>query len=291
MVPQAVVTILTQSDEEDVRGFSDGVRPGRRPHPALDALSVALTRTRVNDVLDWDIRGGFDTLAQAWLIQFLQPRVADPRVLRLLQQGLRAGVSEEGQWSATTVGGPQGAGVSPLLANGYLHDVFELGVDAWRKRIAPGAMVVVRGADDVGRGFEHRRDAARFVAALRDRLQQLGLALQAEKTRLIACGPHAIVHRQPRGEGQPDTCDVLGFTPSCERHRKTGSGTVRRQTARQRMMAKLQAIQQQRRQRRHEATPQTGPWRTSVVQGYFHDQAVPGNRRTLGTFRRRVIRL
>jgi RNA-directed DNA polymerase len=256
----------------------------------LDALSVALPRKRVNHGLECDLRGCFDTLSHAWLIKFLQHRVADPRILRLIQQWLRAGVSEEGQWSETPVGVPQGAVVSSLVAHVYRHDVFDLWVEAWRTRAAQGAVVVVRCADDVVLGFEHRRAAERFVAAMRARLHQCGLELHTEKTRLIECGPHAIANRKQRGEGKPETFDFLGVTHICERHRQTGSFTVRRKTARQRMGAKLKAIQPQLRQRRHESTAQTGPWRKSVVQGYFNDHAVPGHRRTLGTFRRRAIR-
>jgi RNA-directed DNA polymerase len=291
LVQQAVMTIRTQIDEEDFRGFSSGFRPGRSPHQALDALSVALTRKRVNYVLDCDLRGFFDTLSHAWLVKFLQHRVAEPRVLRLIQKWLRAGVSEEGQWSETTVGVPQGAGVSPLLANVYRHDVFDLWGDAWRKRVAQGDMVVVRVADDVGLGFEHRRDAKQCLAAWRDRLQQFGLERHAKKTRLIECGPHAIANRQQRGDGKPETFDFLGFTPIGERHPKTGYFTVRRKTARQRMVAKLKALHQQRRQRRHAPSAITGQGLGSIVQGYFNYHAVPGNMRTLGTFRRRVIRL
>jgi group II intron reverse transcriptase/maturase len=257
----------------------------------LDALSVALTRKRVNYVLDCDIRGFFDTLSHGWLVKFLQHRVADPRLLRLIQKWLRAGGSEEGQWAETTVGVPQGAVVSPLLANVYLHYVFDLWVEAWRKRIAQGDMVVVRFADDFVLGFESRSEAERFLAALQDRLHQFGLELHAEKTRLIKFGPHAIANRKQRGEGKPETFDFLGFTHICERHRKTGYFTVRRKTARKRMVAKLKALNQQLRQRRHEAPPQTGQWLKSVVQGYFNYHAVPGNTRTWGTFRRRVIRL
>jgi RNA-directed DNA polymerase len=291
IVQQAVATILNQIYEEDFRGFSYGFRPGRSPHHALDALSVALTRKRVNYVLDCDIRGFFDNLSHEWLVKFLQHRVADPRILRLIQKWLGAGVSEEGQWSETTVGVPQGAVVSPLLANVYLHYVFDLWVEAWRNKVAQGDMVIVRFADDFVLGFELQRDAERFLAALRDRLQQFGLELHAEKTRLIEFGPHAIANRKQRGEGKPETFDFLGFTHICERHRKTGYFTVRRKTAHKRMGAKLQAIHQQLRRRRHEPTAQTGQWLQSVVRGYFNYHAVPGNMRTLGTFRRRVIRL
>jgi RNA-directed DNA polymerase len=291
IVQQAVVTILSQIYEEDFRGFSYGFRPGRSPHHALDALSVALTRKCVNYVLDCDIRGFFDTLSHEWLVKFLQHRVVDPRILRLIQKWLRAGVSEEGQWSETPVGVPQGAVVSPLLANVYLHYVFDLWVEAWRKGIAQGDMVVVRFADDFVLGFEYRNDAERFLAALRDRLHRFGLELHTEKTRLIEFGPHAIANRKQRGEGKPETFDFLGFTHICERHRKTGYFTVRRKTARKRMGAKLKALNQQLRQRRHEPIAITGQWLGSIVQGYFNYHAVPGNMRTLGTFRRRVIRL
>jgi RNA-directed DNA polymerase len=186
---------------------------------------------------------------------------------------------------------PQGAVVSPLLANGYLHYVFDLWVEARRKRVAQGDVVVVRLADDLVLGFEHRGEAERFLAALQDRLHQFGLELHAEKTRLIEFGPHAIANRKQRGEGKPDTFDFLGFTHICERNRKTGYFTVRRKTARKRMVVKLKAVHQQLRQRRHEPIAKTGQWLGSVVQGYFNYHAVPGNMRTLGTFRRRVIRL
>jgi RNA-directed DNA polymerase len=181
--------------------------------------------------------------------------------------------------------------VSPLLGNLYLHYVFDLWVDAWRRRVAQGEVVVVRFADDFVRGFEHRSDAERFLAALRDRLRQVGLELHAEKTRLIEFGPHAIANRKPRGEGKPETFDFLGFTHICERHRKAGYFTVRRKTARQRLVATLKALHQQLRQRRHEPIATTGQWLGSIVQGYFTYHAVPGNMRTLGTLRRRVIRL
>lgn len=291
IVQQAVVTILQQIYEEEFRGFAYGFRPGRSPHHALDALSVALTRRRVNYVLEYDLRAFFDTLAHEWVIKFLQHRVADPRVLRLVQKWVRAGVSEEGQWSETLVGVPQGAVVSPFLGNVYLHYVFDLWVEAWRKKVAQGDGVVVRYADDGVVGFERREDAERFLADMQARFQQFGLEVHPDKTRLIEFGPRANANRRRRGEGKPETFDFLGFTHICERHRKTGYFTVRRKTARKRMVAKLQALHQQLRQRRHEPIARTGQWLGSVVQGYFNYHAVPGNMRTLGTFRRRVIRL
>jgi RNA-directed DNA polymerase len=291
IVQQAVVTLLNQIYEEDFLGFSYGFRPGRSPHQALDALSVALTRRRVNFVLDCDIRGFFDNLSQEWLVRFIQHRVTDPRLLRLIQKWLKAGVSEEGQWSEATLGVPQGAVASPLLANIYLHYAFDLWVEAWRKKCAAGDVIVVRYADDFVLGFEHRAEAERFLEQLRERLAQFGLELHADKTRLIEFGRYAHSNRQRRGEKKPETFDFLGFTHMCERNGKTGRFTVRRKTARKRMAAKLKAIHQQLRQRRHEPTALTGQWLRSVVQGCFNDHAVPGNTRTLGTFRRRVIRL
>ena len=288
---QAVVTILPQMYEEDLRGFSYGFRPGRSPHHALDALSVALTRKRVNCVLGGDIRGFFDTLAHGWRVKFLRHRVADPRVLRLLQKWLRAGVSEEGQWSETTVGVPHGAVVSPSLAHVYVHDVFDLWVEAWRTRVVQGDRGVVRFADDCVLGFEHRREAERCLSAWPDRLHQFRLDLHAEKTRLSECGPHAIANRKPRGAGKPDTFDVLGCTHLCERNRKPGSFTVRRKPARKRLVAKLKLMPQPLRQRRYEPSAKTGQGLGSVVPGDCNYYAVPGNLRTLGTFRRRVIRL
>ena len=291
IVQQAVVTLLNQIYEEDFVGFSYGFRPGRSPHQALDALSVALTRKRVNYVLEYDIRARFDNVSHEWLVKFLQHRVGDPRVLRLIQKWLRAGVSEDGQWSEATAGVPQGAVASPLLANVYLHYVFDLWVDAWRKKGAQGNVGVVRDADDGVVGFEHREDAERFLGDLQARFRQFGLEVHPDKTRLIEFGPHAIANRKQRGEGKPETFDFLGFTHICERHRKTGYFIVRRKTARKRMVAKLKALQQQLRQRRHEPIAETGQWLGSIVQGYFNYHAVPGNTRTLGTFRRRVLRL
>lgn len=291
IVQQAVVTILQQIDAAECRGFSDGFRPGRSPHHALDALSVARTRRRVHDVLEYDLRACFDTLAHDGIITFLQPRVAEPRVLRLVQKWWRAGASEAGQWSETRVGVPQGAVVSPFLGHGYRHYGFDRWVEAWRKTVAQGDVVVVRYADDGVVGFERREDAERVLADVQARFQPFGLEVHPDKTRLIECGPRAHANRRRRGAGKPETFDFLGFTHICERHRKTGDFPVRRQTARKRMVAKLQALHQQLRPRRHEPIARTGQWLGSVVQGDFNYHAVPGHMRTLGTVRRRVIRL
>src|SRR5665213_2361734 len=289
VVQQAVVTILNQIYEEDFRGFSYGFRPGRSQHQALDALYVGITRKRVNWVLDCDILGFFDNLSHDWLLKFVQHRVADRRMLRLIQKWLKAGVEEEGQWKNTEMGTPQGSVVSPLMANIYLHYVFDLWVDAWRKKYAQGEVIVVRYADDNVLGFQQRADADRFLEAFRERLRKFGLELHPDKTRRIEFGRFAEQDRKRRGEGKPETFDFLGFTHISGKDRKE-IFTVRRTTIRKRMRKKLQEIKQQLRQRMHDPVPQTGEWLRSVVQGYFNYYAVPGNLDSLGVFRDRVLR-
>jgi group II intron reverse transcriptase/maturase len=290
IVQQAVVTILTPIYEEDFLGFSYGFRPGRSQHQALDALSFALLRKKVNYVLEADIRGFFDNLDLRWMLKFVQHRVADPRILRLIQKWLKAGVMEEGVWSETKKGTPQGAVISPLLANIYLHYVFDLWVDAWRKKCAQGDVIVIRYADDTVLGFQHQADADRYLQDLRERLGKFGLELHPDKTRRIEFGRYADSNRKRRGEGKPETFDFLGFTHLSGKNRH-GAFTVRRKTIRKRMRAKLQEIKQQLRRRMHDPVAQTGEWLQSVVQGYFNYHAVPGNLDRLGAFRERVSRL
>ncbi len=217
LVQQAAVTILNQIYEVDFQGFSYGVRPGRSPHQALDALYVGIQRKRVNWVLDADIRGFFDNVSHDWALQFIEHRVADRRMLRLIQKWLKAGVSEDGQWSETDVGTPQGAVVSPLFANVYLHYVFDLWVETWRRKVARGDVIVVRYADDLVVGFQSRAEAERFLEEFRERLAKFGLELHADKTRLIEFGRFAAQHRKQRGEGKPETFTFLGFTHFCGR--------------------------------------------------------------------------
>src|SRR5262250_3404860 len=212
IVQQAVVTILNQIYEEDFLGFSYGFRPGRSQHQALDALSFALLRKKVNYVLDADIRGFFDEISHEWMLKFVQHRVADRRILRLIQKWLKAGVMEEGEWKNTEMGTPQGSVISPLLANIYLHYVFDLWVDAWRKKCAQGEVVVVRYADDNVLGFQHRAEADRFLEEFRERLRKFGLELHPDKTRRIEFGQYAEINRTKRGEGKPETFDFLGFS-------------------------------------------------------------------------------
>jgi group II intron reverse transcriptase/maturase len=290
IVQQAVVTILNGIYEADFRGFSYGFRPGRSPHQALDALSVGLERKRVNWVLDADIRGFFDHVDHAWLMKFVAHRVADKRILRLIQQWLRAGVMEGGQWKETRVGTPQGAVISPLLANVYLHYVFDLWVEVWREKVASGDVIVVRYADDLVVGFEHRAEAERFLQQFRERLGKFGLELHPDKTRLIEFGRYARSNRKQRGAGKPETFAFLGFTHFCGETRK-GWFKIGRKTAAKRMQAKLQAIKLELRRRMHEPLRPVGTWLQRVVSGYYRYHAVPGNIHSLSQFRHRLERL
>ena len=254
IVQQAVVTILNQIYEVDFKGFSYGFRPGRSPHQALDALTVGIQRKRVNWVLDADIRGFFDNMSHEWTMKFIEHRVADRRILRLIQKWLKAGVSEDGQWSETKLGTPQGAVVSPLLANVYLHYVFDLWVEVWRKKVAKGDVIVVRYADDLVVGFQHRTEAERFLKEFRERLAKFGLELHPDKTRLIEFGRFAARNRKRRGEGKPETFTFLGFTHYCGQRNKNGAFIVWRITAKKRMVAKLKAIKAELQRRMHDRT-------------------------------------
>jgi group II intron reverse transcriptase/maturase len=288
VVQQAVVTVLNEIYEVDFRGFSYGFRPGRSPHQALDALSVGLHRKRVNWVLDADIRAFFDQMNHEWTVKFVQHRVADRRIVRLIQKWLKAGVSEDGQWSETKVGTPQGAVISPLLANLYLHYVFDLWIEAWRRKFASGDVIVVRYADDLVLGFAYRDEAERFLREFRDRLAKFGLELHPEKTRLIEFGRYAAQDRKRRGLGKPETFTFLGFTHYCGKRRKDGAFIVWRETVKKRMTAKLQEIKLELVQRRHVPISLVGEWLHKVVTGYYRYHAVPGNLRPLHVFRWRL---
>jgi group II intron reverse transcriptase/maturase len=290
IVQHAVVTILNQIYEEDFLGFSYGFRPGRSQHNALDALSYALLKQKVNYILDADIRSFFDNLDKSWLIKFVEHRVADPRILRLIQKWLKAGVMEDGKWSEPKTGSPQGSVISPLLANIYLHYAFDLWVNVWRKKWAQGEVVVIRYADDTIVGFQYRTDADRFLENLRERLGMFGLELHPDKTRRIEFGRFAEENRKRRGEGKPETFDFLGFTHISGKN-SLGRFTVKRATIRKRMRAKLRQIKQELHERMHDPVAQTGRWLHSVVQGYFNYYAVPGNLNSLAVFRNRLLGL
>jgi len=289
IVQQAVVTILNEIYEVDFRGFSYGFRPGRSPHQALDALNVGIQRRRVNWILDADIRGFFDNMNHEWTMKFVAHRVADNRVLRLIRKWLKAGVSEDGEWLETKVGTPQGAVASPLLANVYLHYVFDLWAEVWREKVAQGDMIVVRYADDLVVGFEHRAEAERFLKDFQERLAKFGLEIHPEKTRLIEFGRFAAVNRQQRGAGKAETFTFLGFTHICGTNSK-GHFVVWRRTAAKRMRAKLQSLKQELRRQMHEPVGAVGEWLKRVVAGYYRYHAVPGNSGALDQFRERLCR-
>jgi RNA-directed DNA polymerase len=283
LVQRAVVEVLNAIYEVDFLGFSYGFRPGRSPHQALDALTVGICDRRVNWVIDADIRSFFDTLKHEWLVRFVEHRIADKRVVRLIQKWLRAGVLEDGVRTTGEVGTVQGGSISPLLANLYLHYVFDLWVQQWRGR-ARGDVIVVRFADDFVVGFEHRDEAERFLSELRERFARFDLELHPDKTRLIEFGRHAARTREQRGEGKPETFDFLGFTHACGRTR-LGWFKVLRQTARKRLRIKLREVAATLRERLHWPVPELGAWLASVVRGHARYFGVPGNGRALAAFR------
>jgi group II intron reverse transcriptase/maturase len=289
IVQQAVMTILNEVYEVDFRGFSYGFRPGRSPHQALDALSVGIQRKKVNWILDADIRGFFDQMSHEWTMRFVQHRIADRRVLRLIQKWLQAGVSEDGEWSETKVGTPQGAVISPLLANVYLHHVFDLWLEAWRQKVAGGDVIAVRYADDLVVGFQHREEAERFLREFQERLAKFGLELHPDKTRLIEFGRFARANRKTRGEGEPESFTFLGFTHQCGNNSR-GNFVIWRQTARKRLEAKLQQVKQTLQQRMHEPVPKVGEWLGRVLNGFYQYHAIPGNWASLNRFRERIGR-
>ncbi len=290
IVQQAVVWVLQAIYEEEFLGFSYGFRPGRSCHSALDALWVAIVQRKVNWVLDADVCGFFDAVDHRWMLRFVDRRVGDPRVLRLIGKWLKAGVSEDGQWSSTAVGTPQGATISPLLANVYLHYVLDLWVQAWRKCCARGEVYIVRYADDFVMGFQYRQDAEAFQYALSQRMQKFGLKLNADKTRLIEFGRFAGEDRAKRGEGKPETFEFLGFTHFCSRRHKDGRFTVGRKTIAKRLRKKVKEITLELKRRRHDPVPEQGKRVRSVVRGYYNYHAVPGNIQVLKQFQALIAR-
>ncbi len=289
IVQQATVSVLNQIYEEDFLGFPYGFRPGRSQHTALDALWMGIATKKVNWVLDADIQGFFDTLDHGWLMKFIEHRVADRRILRLIRKWLRAGVSEDGTWSKTEVGTPQGAVASPLLANVYLHYALDLWVAQWRREHARGDVMIVRYADDFVVGFQHRMEAERFLDELRERLQKFGLALHPKKTRLIEFGRYAAERRRRQGRGKPETFDFLGFTHACAT-RRDGGFTIRRTTIAKRLRAKLREVRVTLMRHRHEPVARQASWLRRVIQGYFNYHGVPGNGHALDVFRTQVVR-
>ena len=290
IVQRASAEVLGAIYEQDFIGFSYGFRPGRSAHDALDAVAVGVTARKVNWILDADIAKFFDTIEHDWLIKFVEHRVADARVIRLLKKWLHAGVLEDGQITRSELGTVQGGSISPLLANIYLHYAFDLWVQQWRRRHARGGMIIVRYADDWVAGFEHRRDAERFKRAVAQRLQTFGLALHENKTRLIEFGRFARANRSRRGQGKPETFDFLGFTHCCGKTQK-GKFMVLRLTSAKRLRAKLHAVKDELRWRMHRPIAEQGQYLRAVVSGHGRYFAVPCNGARVQVFRQQVARL
>jgi len=289
IVQRAVVEILNAIYETDFLGFSYGFRPGRSQHDALDALAVGIRRKKVNWVLDADIRGFFDTIDHGWLLRFLEHRIADRRILRLIQKWLSAGVMEEGKWTKNREGIPQGATVSPLLSNLYLHYVLDLWVQQWRTRYAQGDVIITRFADDFVVGFQYRGDAERFLRELRERLRKFSLELHPDKTRVIEFGRYAASNQRARGKGKLESFHFLGFLHLCGKT-ETGKFLIVRRTQPERMRRKLRAVKTELNRRRHLPVPAQGKWLRSVVNGHFAYYAVPTNGQSLERFRDEVTR-
>jgi group II intron reverse transcriptase/maturase len=287
IVQQAVVFILEAIYEEDFVGFSYGFRPGRGQHDALDALHVGIYRRRVNWVLDADIQSFFDAMSHQWIIRFLEHRIADKRILRLIVKWLKVGITEDGRVTRSSRGAPQGAVISPILANLYLHYVFDLWAHRWRRKMT-GDVIVIRYADDTIVGFQHEREARAFLHDLHERMRKFELALHPDKTRLIRFGRHAAKQRQELGEGKPETFDFLGFTHFCTRSRKRGTFVIGRKTVKKRMIATLRSIKMELRRRLHDPIAKTGAWLKQVLQGHLNYFAVSGNDPSLWWFYKEV---
>jgi group II intron reverse transcriptase/maturase len=290
LVQRATTQVLNAIYETDFLGFSYGFRPERGPHNALDALYVGQWTKKVNWVLDADIRGFFDAIDREWLMKFVEHRIADRRVHRLIQKWLKAGVLEDGELRRAERGTVQGGSISPLLANVYLHYVLDLWVQQWREREAKGDVIFVRYADDFIVGFQHKHEAERFLSNLKDRLAKFKLELHPEKTRLIEFGPGAAKNRAAQGESKPETFNFLGFTHVCHKTSR-GRFTVLRQTIRKRLTSKLSEVKEELRRRMHDPIPRVGEWLKAVVSGHFRYYGVPMNQNSLFRFRFEVARL
>ena len=284
IVQRATAAVLSAIHEEDFLGFSYGFRPRRSQHDALDALIVGISSKKVNYILDADIRSFFTEVSQQWVVRFLKHRIGDTRILRLVQKWLRAGILEDGVVTIEEKGTGQGSVISPLLANVYLHYVFDLWAERWRRREATGDMIMVRYADDIVVGFQHEKDARRFWDAMRDRLREFSLSLHPEKTRLIEFGRFAAQNCKRRGRSKPETFKFLGFVLICDKSRR-GDFRVRRKSRQDRMRAKLQEIKEALRRRINRPIPETGKWLAHVVSGYFAYHAVPTNSLAVSAFR------
>jgi len=290
IVQRAAVEVLQTVYETDFKGFSYGFRPGRGAHHALDALTVGIKQKKVNWVLDADIRAFFDTIDHTWMVKFIEHRIADHRVVRHIQKWLNAGVMEDGRHIEPEAGTPQGGSISPLLANIYLHYVFDLWADQWRYRQARGDVIIIRYADDFVVGFEHRSEAERFLADLRERFHRFGLELHATKTRVLEFGRHASERRDRQGLGKPETFNFLGFTHACAKNSR-GWFEVLRRTQAQRKRAKLRALKEELWKRLHWSVTEVGCWLGRVLRGHYQYYGVPRNFTALRSFHYALTKL
>ena len=290
IVQRAAVAVMNAIYEVDFVGFSYGFRPKRSQHQALDALYVGITTKKVSYVFDADIRDFFNKINREWLIKFIEHRIADKRIVRLIQKWLNAGILEEGEIIYNEQGTPQGSSASPLLANVFLHYVYDLWVQHWRKQKARGDVIAIRFADDTVVGFQYESDAKQFQEELKERLAKFGLELHPEKTRLIEFGRYAAERREKRGEGKPETFSFLGFKHICGKRRKDGKFTILRQTIKKKMRAKLGEIKDELKKRMHDSIPEVGKWLKSVVTGHYRYYGVPGNTDAMSRFRNEISR-
>jgi group II intron reverse transcriptase/maturase len=290
IVQRATAEVLNAIYEVDFLGFSYGFRPERQPHQALDALTVGIRTKKINWILDADIRDCFGSIDHDWMVKFMEHRILDKRMLRLIKKWLKAGVIEDGKWFASEEGSPQGASISPLLANVYLHYVLDLWVQQWRQRYARGEMIIVRWADDFVVGFQYEDDAKRFHAELRDRLKKFSLELHPDKTRLIRFGRFARQDCEKDGRRKPETFDFLGFTHYCGISRK-GKFMVCRITIKKRLKAKLSEVKTELRKRMHQSIGEQAKWLSSVIRGYYQYHAIPGNFKAISTYRYLITRM
>jgi group II intron reverse transcriptase/maturase len=289
LLQEAVRTLLLPIYESEFMGFSYGFRPGRNQHKALDALYVALYR-KVSWVLDADIRSFFDTIDHEWMKRFLEHRIGDRRLVRLLEKWLKAGVMEDGKLYEVHSGTPQGGIISPLLANVYLHYVLDLWADQWRKRSARGEIYIVRFADDAVMCFQLEGDARAMRDALAERMAKFSLQLHPEKTRIIRFGRYARKDCDKEGRRQPETFDFLGFT-HISAQGPDGRFRVVRRTSRKKRTARLRKVRDELRRRRHDPVPDQHRWVTSVLRGHANYYGVPGNASALNSFHNRIRRL
>jgi RNA-directed DNA polymerase len=290
IVQAATAEVLNAVYERDFLGFSYGSRPGRGQHDALDAVSVGIQQRRVSWVLDADLRGFYDAIDQGWMVKFVEHRIGDKRIVRLIQKWMKAGVLEDGKRERQEKGTPQGGVISPLLANVYLHYALDLWVNAWRRREGCGDLIIIRYVDDFVVGLQHRDEAERFLADLRQRLGKFGLELHPDKTRLIQFGRFASERRAEQGKGKPETFEFLGFTHCCG-VAKNGGFEVKRKTMKKRQRAKLKELKGELKRRRHDSVPEVGEWLRSVLDGHYRYYGVPHNVRALHAMQEEVTKL